>query len=151
MRRNYTQSAQECFLQFLSFTEAYHYHYLLRSVSIQLSLGKAVRRKGEGTPRKLAGATQPQFPRIVISLSWTQVTEWSSAYWGNCVAVSSICAAPFSNIRSSQADKNSRKLRLRCGCQFPWCAFGLRVDKCSEVFSILLTLVTINNFQIYHC
>jgi hypothetical protein len=25
--------------------------------------------KGEGTPRKLATATQPQFPRIVISLS----------------------------------------------------------------------------------
>jgi hypothetical protein len=25
--------------------------------------------KGEGTPRKLATATQPQFPRIVINLS----------------------------------------------------------------------------------
>jgi hypothetical protein len=25
--------------------------------------------EGEGTPRKLATATQPQFPRIVISLS----------------------------------------------------------------------------------
>jgi hypothetical protein len=33
--------------------------------------------KGEGTPRKLATATQPQFPRIVISLSWTHVIEWS--------------------------------------------------------------------------
>jgi hypothetical protein len=33
----------------------------------------------EGTPRKLATATQPQFPRIVISLSLTHVTERSSA------------------------------------------------------------------------
>jgi hypothetical protein len=33
--------------------------------------------------RKLATATQPQFPRIVISLSWTRVTVWSSANWGN--------------------------------------------------------------------
>jgi hypothetical protein len=24
------------------------------------------------------------------------------------------------------ADNNSRKLRLRCGCQFSWCAFALR-------------------------
>jgi hypothetical protein len=37
------------------------------------------------------------------------------------VAVSSICAAPFSNMCSTQADNNSRKLRLRCGCQFPSC------------------------------
>jgi hypothetical protein len=36
----------------------------------------------EGTPRKLATATQPQFPRTVISLSWIYVTEWSSANWG---------------------------------------------------------------------
>jgi hypothetical protein len=26
-----------------------------------------------------------------------------------------------------QADNNSRKLRLRCRCQFPWCALALRV------------------------
>jgi hypothetical protein len=45
--------------------------------------------------RKLATATQPQFPRTVVSLSWTHVTEWSSANWGNGNAVSSICAAPF--------------------------------------------------------
>jgi hypothetical protein len=38
--------------------------------------------KAEGTPRKLATATQQQFSRIVISLSWTHVTEWSSANWG---------------------------------------------------------------------
>jgi hypothetical protein len=24
----------------------------------------------------------------------------------------------------------SRKLRLRCGCQFPWCAFALVVLNC---------------------
>jgi hypothetical protein len=44
---------------------------------------------------------------------------------GNCVAVSSICADPFSNMCSTQADNNSRKLQLRCGCQFPWCALAL--------------------------
>jgi hypothetical protein len=44
----------------------------------------------------------------------------------SCVAASSICAAPFSNMCSTQADNNSLKSRLRCGCQFPWCAFGLR-------------------------
>jgi hypothetical protein len=26
---------------------------------------------------------QPQFPRIVIRLSWTRGTEWSGANWGN--------------------------------------------------------------------
>jgi hypothetical protein len=44
----------------------------------------------------------------------------------SCVAVSSICAAPFSNMCSTQVDNNSRKLRLRCGCQFLWCALALR-------------------------
>jgi hypothetical protein len=39
----------------------------------------------------------------------------------SCVAVSSICDAPFSNMCSTQADNNSRKLLLRCGCQFPCC------------------------------
>jgi hypothetical protein len=81
--------------------------------------------QAEGTPWKLATATQPQFPRVVTSLSWTHVTEWSSSNWENYVAVSSICAAPFSNICSIQAGNNSRKLRLRCGCQFPWCTLGL--------------------------
>jgi hypothetical protein len=38
------------------------------------------------------------------------------------VAVSSICAAQFSNMYSTQADNNFRKLQLRCGCQFHWCA-----------------------------
>jgi hypothetical protein len=82
---------------------------------------------GRGTPRKLATATQPQFPRTVTTLSWTHVTEWSSANWGNDNAVSSVSVAPFSNMCSTQADNSSRKLRLRCGCQFPWCALGLRV------------------------
>jgi hypothetical protein len=70
--------------------------------------------KGESTPRKLVTATQPQFPRIVISLSWAHVTEWSSANWGNYVTVFLICAAPFSNMCSTRADNNSRKLRMRC-------------------------------------
>jgi hypothetical protein len=51
----------------------------------------------------------------------------------NCVALSSICAAPFSNMCSTQADNNSRKLRLRCGCQFPWCALALIVTCCYEL------------------
>jgi hypothetical protein len=34
---------------------------------------------GQSTPRETA--TQPQFPRIVTSMSWTHVTEWSSANW----------------------------------------------------------------------
>jgi hypothetical protein len=51
----------------------------------------------------------------------------------SCVAVSSICAAPFSNMCSTQADISSRKFRLHCGCQFPWCALALRV--CSLVIN----------------
>jgi hypothetical protein len=45
----------------------------------------------------------------------------------SCDAVSSICAAPFTNMCSTRADNNSRKSRLRCGCHFPWCALGRRV------------------------
>jgi hypothetical protein len=45
---------------------------------------------GDGTPRKLATATQPQ-----------------------------ICAAPFSNMCSTQADKNSQKLRLPVSLMCP--------------------------------
>jgi hypothetical protein len=55
------------------------------------------------------------------------VTVSSSANWGNGNAVTLICAAPFSNMYWTQADKNSRKLRLRCGCQFHWCAHALRL------------------------
>jgi hypothetical protein len=55
----------------------------------------------------------------------TKETGNRSANWGNCIAVSSICAAPFSIMCSTQADNNSRKLRLRCGCQFPLCALAL--------------------------
>jgi hypothetical protein len=102
----------------------------LRDVFWQISLLGPVQAgrqcKGEGTPRKLATATQPQFPRIVISLSWTHVIIWSSANWGDCVAVTSICATPFTNKCSTQADNSSRKLRLRCGCHFPWRALALR-------------------------
>jgi hypothetical protein len=41
-------------------------------------------------------------------------------------AVSSICAVPFSNMCWTQANNNSRKLRLLCACQFSWCAFARR-------------------------
>jgi hypothetical protein len=34
---------------------------------------------------------------------------------------------PFSNMCSTQADNNSRKFRLRFGCQFPWCALALSI------------------------
>jgi hypothetical protein len=43
------------------------------------------------------GNWQPQFPWILISLSWTRISEWSNTNWWNCV----------------------------CGCQFPWCALTL--------------------------
>jgi hypothetical protein len=41
--------------------------------------------------------------------------------------------APFSDMCSTQADNSSRKLRLRCGCQFPWCAAALRVHVLKSV------------------
>jgi hypothetical protein len=31
---------------------------------------------------KLATATRLQFQRIIISLSWTHITEWRRANWG---------------------------------------------------------------------
>jgi hypothetical protein len=45
-----------------------------------------------------------------------------SQSYASCVAVPSICAAPFSSTCSTQSD-NSRKLRL--SCQFPWCTLTL--------------------------
>jgi hypothetical protein len=58
------------------------------------------------------------------------------AVWFPSVRCSSICAALISNMCSTQADNNSRKLRLRCDCQFPWCALGLTV-----------VILTVYNFQ----
>jgi hypothetical protein len=60
----------------------------------------------------------------------------------SCVAVSSICAAPFSNMCSTQADNNSRKFWLRCSCKFLWCALPL--GSCSSVNrpSLLANLLT---------
>jgi hypothetical protein len=43
------------------------------------------------------------------------------------VAVSLTGAAPFTNMCSTQADNNSRKSRLLCGCQFLWYAIGLKL------------------------
>jgi hypothetical protein len=56
----------------------------------------------------------------------TKETSNRSANRGNSNTISSVCAAPFSNMCSTQADNNSRKLRLRCGCQFSWSALALR-------------------------
>jgi hypothetical protein len=80
-----------------------------------------------------------------------------------------ICAAPFSNMCSTQADKAegtprklatvkavalrlpvslvcprpniSRKLRLRCCYQFPWCALGLRFSHIVHFTSVSSPLV----------
>jgi hypothetical protein len=48
----------------------------------------------------------------------------------SCVAISLLCAAPFSSMCSTQSNTNSRKLRLRYGCQFLWCALALSVLPC---------------------
>jgi hypothetical protein len=64
--------------------------------------------------------------RNVTSISENSYQPELIKHVTECVAVSSICAAPFSNMCSTQANKNSRKLRLRCGCQFPWCAFAVK-------------------------
>jgi hypothetical protein len=79
--------------------------------------------KGGVTPRKLATATRPQFPRTILRCLEVEFLSLSESY----VAVSSICTAPFSNTCSSQTDNNSRKLLLRCGCQFARCAPTLNV------------------------
>jgi hypothetical protein len=50
------------------------------------------------------------------------------------VVVSSICATPFSNMCSTQADNSSWKLRFHCGCQFPWCALAIRDPSMSVFF-----------------
>jgi hypothetical protein len=55
----------------------------------------------------------------------------------SCVAVSTICATTFSNMRPTQADNNSRKLRLRCGCQFLWYALALRIHVTMETTVVL--------------
>jgi hypothetical protein len=52
----------------------------------------------------------------------------------SCVAVSSICSAALTSMCSTQADNNSRKLRLRCGCQCPWCALAPTVTEMVKCF-----------------
>jgi hypothetical protein len=54
--------------------------------------------------------------------------SWVSQSSASRVAVSSICAAPFSSTCSTQSDNNSRKSRLRCSWQFPWCALARTVQ-----------------------
>jgi hypothetical protein len=77
-------------------------------------------------PRAHQGNWQPQrnrnFPRTIISLSWTHVTEWSSD------AVSSICAAPFRNMCSTQADNSSRNCGLVAIASFLGVASALEAE-----------------------
>jgi hypothetical protein len=53
--------------------------------------------------RALRGNWQPQFPRIVISLSWRHVTERSSANWGNSLAKRLLSCLSCSHYRSPQS------------------------------------------------
>jgi hypothetical protein len=57
----------------------------------------------------------------------------------SCGAVSSKCSAEFSNMCSTRADNSSRKLRLRCGCQFPWYALVLSVPYSNWEYSCAVT------------
>jgi hypothetical protein len=53
--------------------------------------------------------------------------QLNTCYWmEKCKLVSSVCASPFSNMCSTQADDNSRKLRLLCDRKFPRCALARR-------------------------
>jgi hypothetical protein len=50
-------------------------------------------------PSAHQGNWHPQYPKTVNSLSWTYVTEWNSADWGNCwqfseTAVASLLGGP---------------------------------------------------------
>jgi hypothetical protein len=87
--------------------------------------------------------------------SWHQETAWQRncgmlrcleieflSLSASCVAVSPICAAPFSNMCSTQADNNSRKLRLRCGCQFPWCALALTPSSTVPLLAVTSVVYT---------
>jgi hypothetical protein len=71
--------------------------------------------------------------RLICSFAWElSFSSFRELRW-NCVAVCSICATPFSSTYSTQCDNNSRKLRLRCGCQFFWCAPALNVSENSAL------------------
>jgi hypothetical protein len=83
--------------------------------------------KGECTPRKLATATQLQRNRNFPELLSVEVQHMLL----NGSAQIEETALPLSNMCSTQADNNSRKLRLRCGCQFPWWGLALRVSLCA--------------------
>jgi hypothetical protein len=53
---------------------------------------------------------------------------WSSANWGNGNAVTPFSNMFSINIKHLFIDNNSRKLLLRCGCQYPWCVLALTVQ-----------------------
>ena len=56
--------------------------YVWQSSTARGCVGTRREGRGEGTRRKLATATKPEYPIILISQSWTCVTECSSANWG---------------------------------------------------------------------
>jgi hypothetical protein len=80
--------------------------------------------RGNATVRRLASSVARELSFLVFR-----------AFHCSRVAVSSVCAAHFSSTRSNHSDNNSRKSRLRCRCQFPWCSLALivSVDNSSSV------------------
>jgi hypothetical protein len=83
----------------------------------------------ENMPEPLTPGTEPCTTHVMKNstlqpLSGKRQARGIAAHQGNGNPISSICVAPVSNMCSAQADNSSRKLRLRCGCQFPCCALG---------------------------
>jgi hypothetical protein len=80
----------------------------------------------------------------VISLPVSLVCPSSASR----VAVSSVRAAPFSSTCSTQSRNKSRKLRLRCGCQFPWCSLALRLPRVALPFPQFALLYLVPRVQL---
>jgi hypothetical protein len=73
--------------------------------------------------RKLRGNATVR--RLACSVAWQLSVLVLQELRCNRVAISSICAAQFSSTCSTQSDNSSRRLWLRCSCQFPWSALAL--------------------------
>jgi hypothetical protein len=98
---------------------------------------------------RTADTRKPRGNAIVRRLACLEVEFLGLS--ASCVAVSSICAAPFSNMCSTQAD-NSQKMRLCCGCRSPWCALALTVQPYGKVHEPLLNAMSnlkIRQFSLY--
>jgi hypothetical protein len=52
---------------------------------------------------------------------------------------------------STQADNNSRKLRLRCGCQVPWCALALPLTMNNVHFSCIIPTGCLGDVKSMSC